>query len=239
MLITHDFEMPQLGNRRRTIRVFLPRNYDGNHAFPVFYMHDGQNLFEAETAFSGYWHIMETMYKMPLKRQAIIVGIDNGGGDRLNEYAPFRKRSNGGEGAAYLRFVAETLKPFIDRTYQTLPQRETTGIAGSSLGGLISLFGGLAFGEIFGKVGVMSPAVWFNPEVGKMPEKGVEPKSQFYIVASKNESKYMEATLQNLYNAFKKGGFSDEQVRVTIRDRGQHNETFWAREFRKMIEWLL
>ena len=91
MLSFHTLQMPQLGNRERTIRVFLPRHYfKTDKRFPVVYMQDGQNLFDPETAFGGRdWQIAKTMDKMPLTKQAIIVGIDNGEADRINEYAPF------------------------------------------------------------------------------------------------------------------------------------------------------
>ncbi len=240
MLSFHSFQIPQLGDRERTIRVFLPRNYfltDRN--FPVLYMQDGQNLFDPETAFGGRdWQIARIMDKMPLAKQLIIVGIDNGEEHRINEYAPFETEDGGGEGDAYLQFIADTLKPFIDNEYRTMPQQEATGIAGSSMGGLISFYAGLRFGGIFGKIGVMSPALWINPEVVHILENGVEPQSRFYVVASKTESKSMEATLTSVYWGFKNAGLSDDNVRVIVRDRGKHNEIFWGREFRQMVEWL-
>ena len=240
MLNFHTFQMPQLGERERTVRVFLPRNYfKTDKSFPVVYMQDGQNLFDPATAFGGRdWQIATTMDKMPLSKQVIIVGIDNGEADRINEYAPFETKKGGGEGDAYVRFIVETLKPFIDNEYRTLPQRETTGIAGSSMGGLISFYAGLRYSDVFGKVAPMSPALWFNPQVLDMMKDKVEPKNAFYVVASKTEMKSMEGTLQNIYWGLKNNGWADEQIRVIARDRGKHNEIFWGREFRAMLEWL-
>lgn len=240
MLNFHSFEIPQLGNRERTIRVFLPRNYfTTDRAFPVLYMQDGQNLFDPETSYGGRdWQIAKTMDKMPLAKQVIIVGIDNGESNRINEYAPFESKNGGGEGDAYLQFIVETLKPFIDNEYRTQPQREATGIAGSSMGGLISFYAGLRYSDIFGKIGPMSPALWFNPAVLDMLQDNIEPKSLFYVVASKTELKSMEGTLQKIYWGLKNNGWSDEQIHVIVRDRGTHSEVFWGREFRKMLEWL-
>jgi predicted alpha/beta superfamily hydrolase len=241
----HPFHIPQFG-RDRTIRVLLPRNYsESDKAFPVLYMQDGQNLFDPETAAFGDWRIPKTMDNLPLKRQAIIVGIDNGGADRINEYAPFKRGKNGGEGDTYVRFIIETLKPFIDNEYRTLPQRDTTGIAGSSMGGLIALYAGLKYGHIFGKTGVLSPSIWFNPKILDLINEAPQPassadryRSQFYVCASKREMQGMEAILEKTYWAFKNAGYNDEQIRVVIQDRGRHNELFWSREFKPMFEWL-
>lgn len=236
-LHSHSFFMPQL-QRERTIKVLMPKDYETNKCnYPVIYMHDGQNLFDPATAFDGDWQIPHTLQNQPLKRQAIIVGIYNGEMNRMNEYAPYKKGKNGGEGEPYMRFIIDTLKPFIDKEYRTFPQRETTGIAGSSMGGLISLYAGLKYSHIFGKVGVLSPSIWFNPQVlDLIPQTPI--KSQFYVAGSKTEMRSMESTLQNTYWAFKNAGFSDDLVRVVVRDRGKHNEIMWRREFKKMYEWF-
>jgi predicted alpha/beta superfamily hydrolase len=237
----HSIYMPQL-DRERTVRVLLPRDYDNtNRSYPVLYMQDGQNLFEPETAFGGRdWQIPATLFKQPLRRQAIIVGIDNGEENRLNEYAPYANSSNGGGGEAdlYCQFIIDTLKPFIDENYRTLPDRHNTGIAGSSMGGLCAYYAGLAYGNIFGKVGVLSPSIWFNPTVVELAESTPPLKSAFFVCGSKTESKSMEKTLERIYYAFKNGGFSDDQIQVIIRDRGRHNEFFWTKEFKKMFEYL-
>ncbi len=237
-LHSHQFFMPQL-QRERTIKVLMPKDYatSGDRRYPVIYMHDGQNLFDPATAFASDWKIPHTLIKQPLKRQAIIVGIYNGQMSRMNEYAPYKKGKNGGEGDSYIRFIIDTLKPFIDKEYRTLPQQETTGIAGSSMGGLISLYAGLKYGDVFGKVGVLSPSIWFNPQVVDLIHQ-TPIKSQFYVAGSKTEMRSMEAILQKTYWAFKNAGFSDDLVRVIVRDRGKHNEIMWSSEFKKMYEWF-
>ena len=239
LLNIHSIYMPQL-DRERTIRVFLPRDYEKtNRSYPVLYMQDGQNLFEPETAFGGRdWQIPATLFKQPLRRQAIIVGIDNGEENRLNEYAPYPTKDGGGEADLYCQFITDTLKPFIDDNYRTLTDRENTGIAGSSMGGLCAYYAGLAYGNIFGKVGVLSPSIWFNPSVIDLANNNPSLKSRFFVVGSKTEMRSMEKTLENMYNAFKNGGFSDEQIQVAVRDRGKHNEFFWRLEFKKMFEYL-
>lgn len=233
------FFIPQL-NRQRAIRVLLPRNYwkDTDRRFPVIYLNDGQNLFEPSTAAFRHWKLKEFMARQPLKRQAILVGIDHGGVDRNQEYAPFSRGKNGGQGDAYLQFVEHTLKPFIDQNYRTWAHREATGMVGASLGGLITLYAGLRYSHVFGKVGALSPSIWFNPQVIKLAEKSTALKSQIYVGGSKTEMRSMYSTLEKTYHALKNGGYADPQIRVVARDRGSHSETFWGREFKPMYEWL-
>jgi predicted alpha/beta superfamily hydrolase len=133
------FYMPQLGRYRR-IWLYLPPDYHtSTRHYPVLYMHDGQNLFQEWSAFGEEWGVDETIDAM--ERKCIVVGVDNGGEHRLREYKLHDDEEFGkGEGRPYLAFLVETLKPFIDRSYRTKTGREHTWIAGSSMGGLISLW---------------------------------------------------------------------------------------------------
>lgn len=229
-------------DRLRNIRIYLPPGYDEiSKRYPVWYIHDGQNLFDESTAFATDWKLKMTLNKLPVSKQIIVVGIDNGGDNRLNEYAPYKNKKNGqgGEGGIFLEFIVETLKPSIDKAYRTLADQNNTFMAGSSLGGLISFYAGLTYPYVFGKIGVLSPAFWFNPQVLDITKKyTAKARSRFYICGSKTENKYMEKTLQDTYNALKSGGFDDAQIQVIVRDKGLHNEKFWSREFKKMLEWL-
>lgn len=229
------------GGELRTLRVLLPKDYAfSERRYPVVYALDGQNLFDPETAFGGrHWKVSETMAKLPKKMQAIVVGIDNAGADRIHEYAPYKRGHQGGGGQEHLRFIMDKLKPEVDSSYRTMPQAKYTAIIGSSMGGLLALWAGLRFGDVFGKVGALSPSLWFNPQVLQLAEHDVGEKSKFYIVGSRTESRRMEANLQRTYWALLKGGFSEEQLRVIVRERGGHNEAFWGREFPKMMRWLL
>ena len=154
---------PQLGNAR-DIHVYLPPSYrsSGRH-YPVIYMHDGQNLFDHELSYAGEWGVDETMERLaPEGIEAIVVAIPNMGGERTGEYSPWRDpRAGGGRGDAYLDFIIDTLKPRIDRRFRTRRERDHTGIAGSSMGGLISLYAFLRHPGIFGFCGAMSPSLWF------------------------------------------------------------------------------
>ncbi len=156
-----SFRATKLGNTR-DIYVLLPPGYDENREarYPVLYMHDGQNLFDAATSFIGVeWDVDETLTRMVQSGQVrplIVVGISNTP-DRVFEYTPAADRSRGGGGAdMYADFILNDLKPFIDSTYRTLPDRDNTGVAGSSLGGLVSLYLAWSHPDVFSKVAAMS-----------------------------------------------------------------------------------
>jgi pimeloyl-ACP methyl ester carboxylesterase len=235
-LITHHLKMPQL-DRERTIRILFPKAYFKypDRRFPVMYMQDGQNLFDHHTAFNRAWGLREVMDALPLNKQFIIVGIDNGHGHRAAEYVPKNIRKAAAEGEAYVDFVIQDLKPKVDLSYRTLSDRENTMICGSSLGGLISFYAVTRHSDIFGKAGIFSPSFWMVPEVLDIPPG---PKSKIYIVGSATESKGMKFMLQQAYWALKRAGWPEDQVRVVIKDRGKHNECFWGRNFRQMALWL-
>jgi predicted alpha/beta superfamily hydrolase len=128
-------------------------------------MHDGQNLFDDATSFAGEWHADETAERL-IKQGAIlpliIVGIENAGAERVDEYTPVSSRGEGGRGALYAKFLVEEVKPFIDKTYRTKPDRANTGVAGSSLGGLISLYIVKQYPQVFSRCGAVSPSLWWN-----------------------------------------------------------------------------
>jgi len=151
---------PHLQNARDVL-VYLPPSYAQapERRYPVLYLHDGQNLFDEYTAYAGEWQVDETLEALSREGlELIAVGVFNYGDQRRIEYNPFPSRFGAGKGEAYLHFLVETLKPLIDADFRTLPDRAHTGLMGSSMGGLISLYGFFSFAETFGIAGVMSPA---------------------------------------------------------------------------------
>ena len=182
MVILPHFAMPQL-NKTRTVRIYLPADYaeEARH-YPVIYMHDGQNVFEPHLCISGMsWQAAEHLDALQQQGDfsgAILVAVDCSSDreqfGRRDEYSPWPYEpqpalanwsesaiAQGGEGNAYCRFLIDTLKPYIDQHYRTLPDREHTTIAGSSMGGFISLYALLTYPETFSQAGVFSPAFWF------------------------------------------------------------------------------
>jgi predicted alpha/beta superfamily hydrolase len=154
----------------RDISIYLPVVYRSQYRrrFPVFYLHDGQNLFDGRTSYvvNRTWRAHTTadaLTREGLIEPVILVGIANTGVRRMDEYTPTRDAiRGGGEGDRYGRLLTEDLKPLIDSTFRTLPEPENTALGGSSLGGLITLALGLEYPDIFGKLAVMSPSVWWD-----------------------------------------------------------------------------
>lgn len=156
---------PQLQNERRLF-VWLPPTYHtSDKRYPVIYMHDGDNLFDDHISYSGEWRVDETITELSQDGlEAIVVGIPNAGEMRRIEYNPYPVQLGNhfwdGKGDDYIRFITDTIKPMIDADFRTQPQPQTTGIAGSSMGGLISLHGFLTRPDVFGLCGSFSPVFW-------------------------------------------------------------------------------
>ena len=154
---------PQLRNRR-DVDVYLPASYPSGVQYPVVYLQDGQNLSDPSAAFAGTWDLEATIERLGWRGlDAIHVGVHNAGPQRLAEYSPFPDaRHGGGDADEYLAFVVDTLKPRIDRTFNTRRDRDSTAILGSSMGGLVSLYAYFRYPSVFGRAGVMSPSIWFG-----------------------------------------------------------------------------
>jgi predicted alpha/beta superfamily hydrolase len=154
----------------RAVSVYLPAQYmeQEERRFPVLYLQDGQNLFDGRTSYivGRTWNAHTTADRLTERGEIeplILVGIANTGLRRMAEYTPTRDfKMGGGEGRSYGRLLIEELKPLIDRSYRTLAGPANTGVGGSSLGGLISLYLGFAHPEVFGKIAVMSPSLWWD-----------------------------------------------------------------------------
>jgi metallo-beta-lactamase class B len=245
-LLNAAFPMAELGRTRR-VWLYLPPDYaTSRKRYPVLYLHDGQNVFDAATAFAGEWGVDETLNGLHARGDhgAIVVAVDNGQQQRLDEYSPWKNaRYGGGEGDAYVDFVARTLKPYVDRHYRTRPGRASTGIMGSSMGGLISLYAGLKYPEVFGRVGVFSPALWFSPSIFSYAAAADprRPRSRFYFVTGAREGAAPEVYVRDqgrMVETLAALGFRDGELSAAIRPDGQHAEWFWRREFPAAYEWL-
>jgi metallo-beta-lactamase class B len=235
--------MPQL-NRSRRIWICLPTNYQTATSmnYRVVYMHDGQNLFDNALSFSGEWGIDESIRDLMLMGDpgAIIVGIDNSS-LRLDEYSPWVNPTyGGGEGEAYTDFIKNALKPFVDANYRTLPDAENTAIAGSSMGGLISLYAAVKYPETFGKAGIFSPAYWFARDslFNWVSSQSIPSNLKIYTVAGTNESSSMISDINSLRTRLQQSGMPSSNMFVLSQSDGAHSEWFWKREFPAAYEWL-
>jgi len=238
-VINEKFEIPQLGRQRR-VWVYLPADYQSTKKkFPVIYMHDGQNLFDASTSGYGEWGIDEMLDKLAGQKECIVVGIDHGGEYRITEYDPYDSKYGKGRGDDYVEFMAKTLKPYIDKNYRTKTDAANTTIAGSSMGGLISTYAALKYPNVFGNAGVFSPAFWIAPDIYKYAEQQkLTSKSRFYFVCGDAESDTMVADMQKMATIIR-GKISDEANSPIVIIKGAgHNEKQWNGDFPGFYEWL-
>ncbi len=241
-ILDEDFFIPQL-NRSRRVWLYLPPDYATSaKRYPVIYMQDGQNLFDVLTSFAGEWKVDESMNDLFAAGDygAIVVGVDNGGGERINEYSPWvNPNYGGGDGEAYAAFLANTLKPFIDSSYRTLPGREYTAIAGSSLGANISMYTAIEYQDVFSKVGIFSPAFWFSDSsYVHLAAKGISQDLRVYFVAGQNESATNITDMMEMYDALVDAGQEESEMYFLSEPDGAHSEWFWAREYPDGYEWL-
>lgn len=255
--------MPQLDNQERTIRVYLPTSYDeGEASYPVLYMQDGQNLYDDALSFSGYsWQVVQTMAALESSGRTdgiIVVGVDNSSTQRTEEYNPWKNyflgevdASNavmGGLGDAYACFLAQTLKPLIDRRYRTKKGKRSTVIAGSSFGAVISLYTALKYPRLYSKVGAFSTASWLAEaqlldfiQGQKLPEG-----QRYFLTAGTNEGAndapvdfrnvYIRNAI-NLRDTLLSCGVNAQDIFFALREGEEHHERAWARHFPEFVEW--
>lgn len=238
-VLAQRFTLPGLG-RERTLRLYLPPSYGRNNTrYPVVYMHDGQNLFDAATAYAGEWGVDETLNEMAQHRgfEAIVVGIDNGGERRMTELNPYdHPRFGAGEGAAYLQFLVSVVKPYIDSHYRSLPDREHTAVMGSSMGGVISHAAILRYPQVFGLAGVLSPAYWTAP--GLFDEARAQPlpaDARVYLSMGELEGQQALTDVSRMQALM-----ASQSAAVTLHrvPGAEHNEAAWRAEFKTVLKWL-
>jgi len=240
-VLSDSFAIPQLGRSRR-VWVYLPDDYaTSKKSYPVLYMHDGQNVFDAATSYVGEWGVDETLDS--LRASVIVVAIDHGATHRLDEYNPWKNaRYGGGEGRAYVDFLVKTLKPYIDMHYRTVRDAAHTAIAGSSMGGLISLYAALAYPNVFGKAGVFSPALWIAPEIVAFAHAArLARRPRLYFVSAGDESanqQQLDVSQPLMRELMARGYVNDVDLVVRVKPDGAHSEWFWKREFPAAYEWL-
>ena len=239
-IIDTAFFMPQL-NRYRRIWVYLPEGYAASKKnFPVLYMQDGQNIFDAATSAFGEWGVDECLDSLIRSGRpaSIVVGIDNGT-QRLNEYNPYEFQNFGkGEADQYLAFIIETLKPFIDKQYRSLPNKENTLIAGSSMGALFAYYAMLKKPEVFGKAGIFSPAFWTAPAIKYLTDSlASKNNGKFFFYIGEREGKSFVTDMQDIQELL--GEKSAAQIYSITDAKGKHNEKAWRKWFPEFYRWIM
>ncbi|PCJ20420.1 MAG: esterase [Candidatus Cloacimonadota bacterium] len=235
------FESKLLKNHRNII-IYLPPSYKKNSrkTYPVLYMNDGNNLFDANTAFMGReWEVDNTCQELIEKKlieEIIIVGIYNTMG-RLEEYTPTTsKQHGGGKAKLYLDFITKELMPEIEKKFRVKTGPKNTGLMGSSLGGLISLYAGFEYDSFFGNVGVISPSLWWDDKY--MFEKYIPNKTKnktkiWMDMGTKEgmDSKGFSHALldtQNMNKLLIKKGFNKKNLFYFEHENAAHDEFAWA-----------
>jgi predicted alpha/beta superfamily hydrolase len=239
-IISEKFDIPQLARQRR-VWIYLPPDYEkSGKKYPVIYMHDGQNLFDEFTSGYGEWGIDEIMDKMPDANESIIVGIDHGGDFRITEYDPYDSKYGKGRGADYVDFLAKTLKPYIDANYRTKKAAKYTTIAGSSMGGLISMYAVLKYPDVFGTGGIFSPAFWIAPPIYDFAKQQQLPaRTRFYFVCGDSEGPGMVDDMQKMADIIYEKGISENNITTVIMQGERHNEKQWNKDFPAFYNWLV
>ena len=229
---------PQLEGER-DLFAYLPPSHGSGRRFPVILMHDGLNLFDEGTSNNGEWRVDETMEELAQERtEAIVVGIPHGP-DRGAEYA-------GAKSEPYLAFLVGTVLPLVRDSFDTDRRRDATGLAGSSLGGVISLHGLYAHPEAFGFAGVFSPAFWFNDDaVFKMVERDPAPAARIYIDVGDREDAdegvrrdYLGG-FERMTSLLRSKGYGDDGLLAVLDEGGIHHETAWSTRLPAALRFLL
>ena len=238
--VLEPMTIPGLG-RERTIRLYLPPGYDASDArYPVLYMHDGQNLFDDATSYVGEWGVDEALDALAAEGLAlIVVGIDHGGEKRFNELSPWANpRFGPGENAQYTDFVVNVVKPYIDAHYRTRPQREHTGIMGSSMGGIASHYALYAHGATFSKAGIFSPAYWTGPAIRPWTLSAtLRPGTRVWMNMGEKEGDDMVGPFA-IMAPLVEADVAPGDFHAGVVPGAEHNERFWRGEFPDAVRFL-
>lgn len=240
--ISETFEIPQLIKTRR-ITALLPHNYHtSTKRYPVLYLQDGQNLFDDFAPF-GSWELDKRLAFMAEKAmpEFIVIAIDHAENERIKEFTPSTKTKLGvGEGEHYANFLAETLKPYVDSHFRTIPERECTGIGGSSMGGLISIYAAMQHPNLYSRLMIFSPSFWVTPD---LPRRFIHHTPQFngkiFLYGGGMEGSNMIFYLHNFQQIIHKDPFNRNiEVCLDVRTNGTHSESEWGNIFPKAANWL-
>jgi len=238
--IDEHFEIPQLIKTRR-ITALLPWNYNRtDKRYPVLYLQDGQNLFDDFAPF-GSWEVDKRLTQLAEQGNGefIVIAIDHAERERIAEYTPSVKTKLGkGDGLQYADFLTDTLKPYIDSHFRTLPEREHTGIGGSSMGGLISLYAALKHPRAYSKLMIFSPSIWVTPNLpNEFLTQATSFRGKIYLYGGAQEGSDMVKHLHSFRDNAEL--FADRiELTVSIREDGHHNESAWGNEFPKAVRFL-
>lgn len=243
-IISEKFYIPQL-ERYRKVWALLPYDYyTSEKSYPVLYLQDAQNLFNEGSGY-GNWEIDKKLSILAEygRGDMIVIAIEHGSEERIKEYIFDNDNvANGSEGKKYIRFIADTLKPYVDENYRTKKDRDNTGIGGSSLGALISIYSGFLYPEVYSKLLIFSPSLWVEPN-NNFPMMNFRTpfKTKIYLYGGAQEGSKMVKRIyvfEEYLKRWEKKNLFDFEFRTNINPEGTHNEFYWSQEFPRAIEWL-
>jgi len=248
-LIKHEQFPSRFLRNQRDLIVYLPPDYDDHSErhFPVLYLHDGQNLFDGATSFipGMDWHVGQTAddcIRSGRVAPLIIVGIYNAGKQRLSEYTPTRApKLGGGRANRYAKFLLEEVQPMVKANYRILSGSENTGIGGSSLGGLVSLYLGLRQPNVFGRIAALSPSVWWNQRIIlRFAEAApVYPAPRIWLDIGTREGPRIVDDVERFRDVLlRKGWQLGRDLSYQRVEGAEHNEAAWAARVGPFLEFL-
>jgi len=251
----HEFRSRFFRNTR-FLRVWLPPGYDDAKNsikfYPVLYLNDGQNLFEPSTSLTGVeWQVDETAERLIREGQIppmIVVGIDNAGKDRLREYMPYRSLNPTMlrvQGSRYPNFLIKEVMPFVAEMYRIASGPENTGLGGSSLGALISLYTAASHPGWFGRLLLESPSLWASNRQMIKESRAVKQWPQRIFLAAgtaeagrEDRDRSMVDDVRELAAIFRRAGLNDQRIKLVIDEGATHHESAWARRFPDALAFL-
>ncbi|HLV86121.1 MAG TPA: alpha/beta hydrolase-fold protein [Candidatus Sulfotelmatobacter sp.] len=251
----HRFRSRTFQNTR-FLRVWLPPGYDdpanSGRRYPILYLNDGQNLFEASTSFTGVeWQVDETadrLIREGVIPPMIIVGLDNAGKARLREYMPHRSLNPmmmRVQGSRYPKFLFKEVAPFVARNYRVAPGPENTGLGGSSLGALIALYTAIQEPNLIGHLLLESPSLWASNRQIIRDSRAVRrwPERVYLGIGTAETGKPERDRsavddVRELNGILHRAGLDDRRLRFVVEDGGNHHESAWARRFPEVLRFL-
>lgn len=241
-ILPYQFVIPEL-ERNRTVRLYLPPSYYlSEQGYPVLYLHDGQNMFDQQTAELAEWQVDETLEQLAATNglEIIVVAVDSDPGTRFTEMSPWlNERFDEPEGRQYMSFLVEVVKPFIDNNYRTLKEREQTAIMGADMGGLISHYALHEFSHVFGKGGLISPAYWYSQDVFAHTRfKKMPLNTPVYLAFSNIDGDGMIADTDKMHRQLRMQGHPAARVRLSRETAGLSRIDFTRKAFAEGVTWL-
>ncbi len=251
----HSFDSHIFRNRRM-LRVWLPPEYDAernqDRHYPVFYLNDGQNLFDTATAFAGVeWQVDETADRLMRQEEVpalIIVGIDNAQRERIREYLPYRAVNPPvlrPLGKRYPEFLMNEVMPFLFQRYRIARGPENTGLGGSSLGAIISLYTVIDRPGIFGKLLLESPSLFVSNRRLLRNSRAFRswPEKVFMAMGTNEDGRpdrdrMVVEDVEELQHILRRSGLGEDRLRVEITEGATHNEAEWAKRFPGALKFL-